>query len=209
MANVGLKLATIALLDDNGKIVADADKGLSANGLLAIDHSMLGSTQANITNLEGAVVVVPGNNDLQDSYTQPAKPSIALTVNNMPGDVKNKITGYTSDGKGGYVYSGSKPKVALLVETQTLDRKYSVYFAFGSCIVSAASQNIQSDTDTTIKREADALTFTALTVDRWDQPYKNFLASDTGFDEKTMLADVFNGYTATTGGATTTGSGQG
>jgi hypothetical protein len=209
MANVGLKLATIALLDDNGKIVADADKGLSANGLLAIDHSMLGSTQANITNLEGAVVVVPGNNDLQDSYTQPAKPSIALTVNNMPGDVKNKITGYTSDGKGGYVYSGSKPKVALLVETQTLDRKYSVYFAFGSCIVSAASQNIKSDTDTTINREADALTFTALTVDRWEEPYKNFLASDTGFDEKAMLADVFNGYTATTGGTTTGGSGSG
>lgn len=206
MAIVGLKLATIALLDDDGKIVADADKGLSANGLLAIDHAMLGSTQANITNLEGAVQVISGNNDLQDSYTQPAKPSIALTVNNMPGDVKNKITGYTSDGKGGYVYSGTKPKVGLLVETQTLDRKSSVYFAFGVCNVSAASQNIVSDTDTTINREADALTFTALTVDRWNQPYKNFLSADTGFDEKTMLADVFDGYTATP--ATTGGSGQ-
>lgn len=205
MAIVGLKLATIALLDDNGKIVADADKGLSANGLLAIDHAMLGSTQANITNLEGAVKVVAGNNSLQDSYTEPAKPTIALTVNNMPGDIKNKITGYTSDGKGGYVYSGSKPKVGLLVESQTLDRKNSVYFAFGECNVSAASQNILSDTDTAINREADALTFTALTVDRWGQPYKNFLGGDTGFDEKTMLADVFNGYTSTTTG----GSGQG
>jgi hypothetical protein len=206
MAYVGLKLATIALLDDNGKIVADADKGLSANGLLAIDHSMLGSTQANITNLEGAVQTVSGNNDLQDSYTQPAKPSIALTVNNMPGGIKNKILGYTSDGKGGYVYSGSKPKVGLLVETQTLDRKNSVYFAFAVCNVSAASQNIQSDTDTTINREADALTFTALTVDRWNQPYKNFLGADEGFSEATMLADVFNGYTATTAGGTGTGN---
>lgn len=197
MAIVGLKLATIALLDDNGKIVADADKGLSANGLLAIDHSMLGSTQADITNLEGAVQVISGNNVLQDSYTQPSKPSIALTVNNMPGNVKNKITGYTSDGKGGYVYSGSKPKVGLLVESQTLDRKNSVYFAFGLCNVSAAAQKIQSDTDTTINREADALTFTALTVDRWNEPYKNFLGVDTGFDENAMLADVFNGYTAT------------
>ena len=200
MAIVGLKLATIALLDDNGKIVADADKGFSANGLLAIDHAMLGSTQANITNLEGAVKVVAGNNSLQDSYTEPAKPAIALTVNNMPGDIKNKITGYTSDGKGGYVYSGSKPKVGLLVESQTLDRKSSVYFAFGECNVSAASQNIKSDTDTTIDREADALTFTALTVDRWGQPYKNFLGADTGFSEATMLSDVFNGYTAATTG---------
>lgn len=206
MAIVGLKLATIALLDDNGKIVADTDKGLSANGLLPIDHAMLGSTQANITNLEGSVQVVSGNNSLQDSYTQPAKPSIALTVNNMPGDIKNKITGYTSDGKGGYVYSGSKPKVGLLVETQTIDRKSSVYFAFGECNVSAESQNIQSDTDTTINREADALTFTALTVDRWGQPYKNFLGSDTGFSEATMLADVFDGYTAATDGGTGTGT---
>lgn len=202
MAIVGLKLATIALLDDDGKIVAGTD-GLSTTGLLPIDHAMLGSTQANITNLEGAVQVISGNNSLQDSYTQPAKPSIALTVNNMPGDVKNKITGYVSDGKGGYVYSGTKPKVGLLVETQTLDRKSSVYFAFGSCNVSAASQNIQSDTDTTINRESDALTFTALTVDRWGQPYKNFLASDEGFSEATMLTDVFSGYTPATTTTTT------
>lgn len=196
MASVGLKLATIALLDDTGKIVADAGKGLSTKGLLAIDHTMLGSTKANITNLEGAVKVVAGNNSLQDSYTEPAKPTIVLTVNNMPGEVKNKITGYTSDSKGGYVYSGSKPKVGLLVETQTIDRKSSVYFAFGECIVSASSQNIQSDTDTTINREADVLTFTALTVDRWGQPYKNFLGAGKGFSEATMLADVFNGYTS-------------
>jgi hypothetical protein len=200
MAIVGLKLATIALLDDDGKIVTDVDKGLSANGLLPIDHSMLGSTQANITNLEGAVQLVSGNDSLQDSYTQPAKPTVALTVNNMPGDVKNKITGYKSDGKGGYVYSGVKPKVALLVQSSTLDQKNSVYFAFGVTNVSAASQNIQSNTDAAIQREADALTFTALTVDRWGQPYKNFLSADTGFDEQAMLADVFNGYVAQTSG---------
>lgn len=198
MAVVGLKLATIALLSDDGKILADADKGLSENGLLPIDDSMQGSTQSNITGLEGAVQLVSGNNSLQDSYTQPAKPSVALTVNNMPGDIKNKITGYVSDGKGGYVYSGVKPKVALLVETETLDRKNSVYFAFGVTNVSAASQNIQSDTDSAIQREADALTFTALTVDRWGQPYKNFLSSDDGFDKEAMLADVFNGYEAKT-----------
>jgi hypothetical protein len=203
MAIVGLKMATIALYGTDGKILTGTD-GLSTTGLFDLDDAVLGSTQANITNVEGSVVKVSGNNKLQDAYTQPAAPQIALTVNNLPLPIRNKILGNTSDGKGGYVFSGTKPRVGLLITSESLDRSTRIYFGFANTKATMASQNIQSDTDTTINREPDALTFEALGVDEWNgQPIKNWVSSDTGFAIDTMKAEVFNGYTASTTTGTT------
>ena len=73
MAIVGLKMVTLALVDDNQKLIKGAD-GLSESGIIEIDDKMWGSKTANITNLEGSVTKVPGNNKVQDVYTAPGAP---------------------------------------------------------------------------------------------------------------------------------------
>lgn len=194
MAHVGLKMVKLALIDDNEKIISGA-AGLSETGILAIDSTYFGTQTANITNLEGSVVKVAGNNLVQDSYTNPSAPQIAMTVNNLFVPIKNQILGNESDGAGGYVYSGAKPKVAVLIETETIDRKNSIFFGFRRTQVSAASENVQTDTDTASTRQNDVLTFTALGVVDWNggEPYKNYYSGDELFKEETMLADVFPG----------------
>lgn len=50
MAIVGLKMVTLALVDDNQKLIKGAE-GLSESGIIEIDDKMWGSKTANITNL--------------------------------------------------------------------------------------------------------------------------------------------------------------
>ena len=96
MAIVGLKMVTVALVDDNQKIIKGSE-GLSETGLVEIDDSMFGTKTANITNLEGPVTKVSGNNKVQDVYTAPGAPQIAFDFNNLAFDLKQKLKGYKPD----------------------------------------------------------------------------------------------------------------
>lgn len=199
MAIVGLKMVTLALVDDDQKLIKGAD-GLSESGIIEIDDKMWGSKTANITNLEGSVTKVPGNNKVQDVYTAPGAPQIAFDFNNLDFDVKQKIKGYKSDSKGGYVYQGSKPHVAVLIESQTLDRKHSVFFGFGDGIFQETTQNVGTDTDTAQTRQDDNMTYNALTTQAFgDETHKIYYSGASNFSKENMLKEVFGGYTATAG----------
>ncbi|MED5861357.1 phage tail protein [Streptococcus anginosus] len=199
MAIVGLKMVTLALVDDNQKLIKGAE-GLSESGIIEIDDKMWGSKTANITNLEGSVTKVPGNNKVQDVYTAPGAPQIAFDFNNLAFDVKQKIKGYKSDGKGGYVYQGSKPHVAVLIESQTLDRKHSVFFGFGDGIFQETTQNVGTDTDTAQTRQDDNMTYNALTTQAFgDETHKIYYSGTSNFSKENMLKEVFGGYTAAAG----------
>lgn len=199
MAIVGLKMVTLALVDDNQKLIKGAD-GLSESGIIEIDDKMWGSKTANITNLEGSVTKVPGNNKVQDVYTAPGAPQIAFDFNNLDFDVKQKVKGYKSDGKGGYVYQGFKPHVAVLIESQTLDRKHSVFFGFGDGIFQETTQNVGTDTDTAQTRQDDNMTYNALTTQAFgDETHKIYYSGTSNFSKENMLKEVFGGYTAAAG----------
>ncbi|WEB03907.1 phage tail protein [Streptococcus anginosus] len=199
MAIVGLKMVTLALVDDNQKLIKGAE-GLSESGIIEIDDKMWGSKTANITNLEGSVTKVPGNNKVQDVYTAPGAPQIAFDFNNLAFDVKQKIKGYKSDGKGGYVYQGSKPHVAVLIESQTLDRKHSVFFGFGDGIFQETTQNVGTDTDTAQTRQDDNMTYNALTTQAFgDETHKIYYSGTSNFSKENMLKEVFGGYIAAAG----------
>lgn len=199
MAIVGLKMVTLALVDDNQKLIKGAE-GLSESGIIEIDDKMWGSKTANITNLEGSVTKVPGNNKVQDVYTAPGAPQIAFDFNNLDFDVKQKIKGYKSDSKGGYVYQGSKPHVAVLIESQTLDRKHSVFFGFGDGIFQETTQNVGTDTDTAQTRQDDNMTYNALTTQAFgDETHKIYYSGASNFSKENMLKEVFGGYTAAAG----------
>ncbi|MCW1017094.1 phage tail protein [Streptococcus anginosus] len=199
MAIVGLKMVTLALVDDNQKLIKGAE-GLSESGIIEIDDKMWGSKTANITNLEGSVTKVPGNNKVQDVYTAPGAPQIAFDFNNLDFDVKQKVKGYKSDGKGGYVYQGFKPHVAVLIESQTLDRKHSVFFGFGDGIFQETTQNVGTDTDTAQTRQDDNMTYNALTTQAFgDETHKIYYSGTSNFSKENMLKEVFGGYTAAAG----------
>ncbi|MFT8557887.1 phage tail protein [Liquorilactobacillus hordei] len=210
MAIVGLKMVTLALVDPKTQqLIKDAVKGLSASGIVQIDSTMLGTKTANITGLEGAATKVDGNNSTQDIYYGSASPAVAFDFNNLDFVLKQKILGNISDGKGGYVHSDVKPHVAVLIESESLDRANSIFFGFANGGMSAPSQNVATDTSTAQTREDDALTYTALSADVWNgQPYKLFYTGDTTYDQVNMLKEVFGGYVAASSSNTDTGTGK-
>jgi hypothetical protein len=195
MAIVGLKMVKLALVDAKTQQLIKGEQGLSADGILAVDSSMLGTKTANISNMEGQATKVNGNNSVQDVIIAPGSPTVALDFNNLDFEVKQKLLGFKPDSKGGYVMQGDKPHVALLIESETLDRAHSVYFGFGNGIMQETAQNVATDTDTAQTREDDNMTYNALSTKAFGgEPIKKFYSGASGFEEANMLKEVFGGY---------------
>ena len=200
MAIVGLKMVTLALVNPKTQQIITGEQGLSTNGILEVDSSMLGTKTANISNMEGQATKIPGNNAVQDVLIAPGSPTVALDFNNLDFEVKQKLLGFKSDDKGGYVMKGDKPHVAMLIETETLDRANSVYFGFANGIMQENAQNIGTDTDTAQTRNDDNMTYNALAAKNFNgEPLKKYYSGATGFEKNNMLKEVFGGYTPTPG----------
>ena len=108
MAIVGLKMVTLALVDAKTQNLITGAQGLSETGVIEVDSSMLGTKTANISNMEGQATKIPGNNAVQDVLIGPGSPTVALDFNNLDFEVKQKLLGFKSDSKGGYVMQGDK-----------------------------------------------------------------------------------------------------
>lgn len=200
MAIVGLKMVTLALVNPKTQQIITGEQGLSTNGILEVDSSMLGTKTANISNIEGQATKIPGNNAVQDVLIAPGSPTVALDFNNLDFEVKQKLLGFKSDTKGGYVMQGDKPHVAMLIETETLDRANSVYFGFANGIMQENAQNIATDTDTAQTRNDDNMTYNALAAKNFNgEPLKKYYSGASGFEKNNMLKEVFGGYTPTPG----------
>lgn len=203
MAIVGLKMVRLALVDPKTQKLIKDNGGLSAEGVIEIDSKMLGTRTANISNLEGQATKVPGNNSVQDVMIAPGSPTVAFDFNNLDFDIKQKLLGFKPDGKGGYAKDGDKPHVAVLVESETLDRKNSVFFGFANGIMQESTQNIGTDTDTAQTRQNDNMTFSALSAISFDgEPFKKYFSGSSTFDKTNMYKEVFGGYALTGAGVT-------
>lgn len=198
MAVVGLKMVTVALVDPITQKLITGTEGLSETGIVEIDDKMLGTKTANISGLEGSATKIPGNNKVQDVMIAPGSPTVAFDFNNLDFAVKQKMLGFKSDNKGGYVMTGAKPHVAVLVETESLDRKNSIYFGFANGIMQETAQNIATDTDTAQTRNDDNMTYNALSAIAFGgEPIKKYNSGDEQFSKSDMLKDVLGGYTET------------
>lgn len=203
MAIVGLKMVRLALVDPKTQKLIKDNGGLSAEGVIEIDSKMLGTRTANISNLEGQATKVPGNNSVQDVMIAPGSPTVAFDFNNLDFDIKQKLLGFKPDGKGGYAKDGDKPHVAVLIESETLDRKNSVFFGFANGIMQESTQNIGTDTDTAQTRQNDNMTFSALSAISFDgEPFKKYFSGSSTFDKTNMYKEVFGGYALTGAGVT-------
>lgn len=200
MAIVGLKMVRLALVDAKTQNLITGAQGLSETGVIEVGSDMLGTKTANISNMEGQATKIPGNNAVQDVLIAPGSPTVALDFNNLDFEVKQKLLGFKSDSKGGYVMQGDKPHVALLIETETLDRKNSIYFGFANGIMQENAQNVGTDTDTAQTRNDDNMTYNALSAKAFNgEPLKKYYSGADGFQKADMLKEVFGGYKATPG----------
>lgn len=197
MAIVGITGVTVALVDDNQKVIKEAEKGLSETGIYRVGVKDMGTKTANITGLSGTATKVWGDNQMQDLAEGAASPAVAWSINNLDFIVRNKLIGNMPDGKGGFVKEGDTPHSAMLIETKTIKDNKRVFFAFGNGTMSMPSQNIGTNTENQT-REDDTLTFTALTTAAFKgQPYKIYYDDGELFKEEAMMAEVFGGYVPT------------
>lgn len=206
MAIVGLKKSYLALIDKNTGKILTGTAGLSADGLYQSNAKDLGTKSANITNIATNGTQVFGDNGLVDITRSKSFPQVAGVWNNLPFAIKSKIKGEVSDGKGGYVQVQDLPQVALIIESETLDRSNSIFYAFANGQVTESAVNIQTDTAAE-SRVDDTLTYQSFGFDAWNnQGMKTYFSGDTGFDKTAMLKEVMGGYTAS---APSGGSGSG
>lgn len=204
--SVGLKLIQFSINDDSRKIIADAVKGLSADGLYTADAGVISAKTANITGVEAAPTKIYGNDKAVDLQHSKGDVSVALDFNKLPQDILNKLLGRVSDGKGGYT-KGDKPNVAMLITTTDIDSDNLIYYDFGKGQIVRPSLNNGTNTNTEVRAD-DALTFSALDVDEWGDSIKTWYSGDANFDKAAMLKDVFGGYVAPTGSTGTGTTGQ-
>jgi hypothetical protein len=208
MATVGVLSATMGILDaTSGQLIADEDKGLSANGLFKVDaKSSKGVTAANITGLAATITKIYGSNMVTDSSVGIPAPQCALSANDIPHEIVDKVTGMEI-GKDGAATSYTKllPSVPLIVETTQLKNGKSMYFVFFDSAVVRGEENLQTN-NTSEQRVVDTLTFSANARVSDGANFKMFYADSEGFDEDKMLAEVFPGYKPATAAPTGSGS---
>ncbi|MBF7140174.1 phage tail protein [Pediococcus pentosaceus] len=195
MATVGLKLVTLAFKNsETGKILTGED-GLSENGLLPITTQMWGTKTANITNIQENGAIQYGNNVGVFVSTPKGAPQVALDFNNLPFEVTQKIVGRKQDpDTGAWIESGKRPSVAMLIESESIDRMHRVFYGFGNGTMTQAS--INNGTDTNAETMAtDALTYQALSTPEFDgEALAMYSDVSKAFDETKMKQQVFAGY---------------
>lgn len=196
----GINWIALGLIDDTGKLIADAKKGLSESGVVLLDGDGEGATTANITNIEEAGTQQYANNKVKRTAHGVPTPQVAVTYLDLPYEIAMKCNGYELDTTGGATL-GDKPHVAMLICSDDFKgNKYFDGFANGEMIMPNRNHgtNNKNETDANATFTYQALTPIDDTVfvnsNGTQQPYKQWNSGATGFNAATMLKEVFGGY---------------
>lgn len=194
----GISTAWIAVKSQDGKTLAKDDTGLSQNGLLELDHSVLGVASAELKGLDGSKLgKISGNNSIQFSYADPLNPTCSLTVNSLSMDVLAKIVGMEKQGTG-WQMKDNKPTTALIVKAPSMVSDAFVYFCFPSGNFLMGDKKLDSDSDSKKAPVTDALSFAAVDDPNINDMYRIYATTDSGWkDEQTMFKELFPDYSAT------------
>lgn len=191
----GIATAWVALKSADGKSLVTGDEGLSKNGLLELDHSVLGVQTAELKGLDGSKLEkIPGNNSIQYSYADPLNPQATLSVNNLPLDVLGKLVGLVKKGTG-WQMADTKPIGALIVKAPSMTSNDYVYFCFPSGNFLMGDKKLDSDTDSKKTPVTDSLTFAAIDDPNINDMYSMYATTDSDWkDEDTMFKELFPDY---------------
>lgn len=211
MSKHNIVKATFALLDDNGDLIKDPAKGLSADGLYVADHNGEGFSQINVSAIEAAGVAGWGNGQIKRVSYGKSMPTLALTALDLDFKINQMLKGYTqSANTGAWVRQLPKPHVALICESQSLDGDVSIYECFNNVELVEEGSNNGTDTNSQVTYST-ALNGSVLAplkpniflaANGVQQPYMIAKSTDTGFDLAKLYAEVFGGYTGSTTGTT-------
>ncbi|QHS19649.1 phage tail protein [Lactiplantibacillus plantarum] len=221
MSKHNIVKATFALLDDNGDLIKDATKGLSADGIYVADHQGEGFSQINVTAIEAAGTPGWGNGQIKRTAYGKSMPTLALTALDLDFKINQMLKGYTQNtNTGAWVRQLPKPHVAMIAESQSLDGDISIYECFNNIEFVEETSNNSTDTNNEAAYST-VLNGTVLTPLKSDiflaangvqQPYMIAKSNDANFSLDKLMAETFGGYTkpasGTTGG-TTSGTTQG
>ncbi|MBO9164005.1 phage tail protein [Lactiplantibacillus pentosus] len=214
MSKHNIVKATFALLDDNGDLIKDPAKGLSADGIYVADHQGEGFSQINVTAIEAAGTPGWGNGQIKRTAYGKSMPTLALTALDLDFKINQMLKGYTqSANTGAWVRQLPKPHVAMIAESQSLDGDISIYECFNNIEFVEEASNNSTDTNSEAAYST-ALNGTVLTplkpniflaANGVQQPYMIAKSNDANFSLDKLMAETFGGYTSSTTG-TTTGS---
>ncbi|MGN8166337.1 phage tail protein [Lactiplantibacillus plantarum] len=211
MSKHNISKATFALLDDNGDLIKDATKGLSADGIYVADHNGEGFSQINVTAIEAAGTPGWANGQIKRTAYGKSMPTLALTALDLDFKINQMLKGFTqSANTGAWVRQLPKPHVAMIAESQSLDGDISIYECFNNIEFVEEASNNGTDTNSEVAY-LTVLNGTVLTplkpniflaANGVQQPYMIAKSTDTGFDLNKLMAETFGGYTPSTSGTT-------
>lgn len=146
MAEVGIKTAYVYV---NGKTIE-------------LDHSYLGVAKADIKGLQGNLTNVSGSNTIQYSYSEPAKPTVALTINQAGMKLIADLTGLKQSSSGGFYTPGdSLPSVGVAVVAPELGVDKNLVYAFPNCRATYTQVSLSTNTDSKKNVVYDQINFNA------------------------------------------------
>ncbi|ARK33967.1 phage tail protein [Lactiplantibacillus plantarum] len=211
MSKHNIVKATFALLDDNGDLIKDATKGLSADGIYVADHNGEGFSQINVTAIEAAGTPGWGNGQIKRTAYGKSMPTLALTALDLDFKINQMLKGYTqSANTGAWVRQLPKPHVAMIAESQSLDGDISIYECFNNIEFVEEASNNGTDTNSQVAYStvlngsvlAPLKPNIFLAANGVQQPYMIAKSTDTGFDLNKLMAETFGGYAPSTSGTT-------
>ena len=211
MSKHNIVKATFALLDDNGNLIKDPTKGLSADGIYVADHNGEGFSQINVTAIEAVGTPGWGNGQIKRTAYGKSMPTLALTALDLDFKINQMLKGYTqSANTGAWVRQLPKPHVAMIAESQSLDGDISIYECFNNIEFVEEASNNGTDTNSQVAYStvlngsvlAPLKPNIFLAANGVQQPYMIAKSTDTGFDLNKLMAETFGGYTPSTSGTT-------
>ncbi|WP_203181093.1 phage tail protein [Lactiplantibacillus pentosus] len=217
MSKHNIVKATFALLDDNGDLIKDPTKGLSADGIYVADHQGEGFSKIDVTAIEAAGTPGWGNGQIKRTAYGKSMPTLALTALDLDFKINQMLKGYTQNANtGAWVRQLPKPHVAMIAESQSLDGDISIYECFNNIEFVEEASNNSTDTNNEAAYST-VLNGTVLTplkpniflaANGVQQPYMIAKSTDTGFDLNKLMAETFGGYTKSTSGTTSGATGN-
>ncbi|WP_353726324.1 phage tail protein [Lactiplantibacillus plantarum] len=211
MSKHNIVKATFALLDDNGDLIKDPTKGLSADGIYVANHNGEGFSQINVTAIEAAGTPGWGNGQIKRTAYGKSMPTLALTALDLDFKINQMLKGFTQNANtGAWVRQLPKPHVAMIAESQSLDGDISIYECFNNIEFVEEASNNGTDTNSQVTYStvlngsvlAPLKPNIFLAANGVQQPYMIAKSTDTGFDLNKLMAETFGGYTPSTSGTT-------
>lgn len=189
---VGAKSVSFAVLDKNGAILLPTKGGIgdATTGIYEVtgDNS-LGVASVALSGLAQTSTPVWGSNMKVDSTFSKINPSVAITINALPFDIKMALLGYVKE-DGGYVAPEKPNKVAMTFTTNLLSGD-DLVFGFPDGYITAGDVTANTNQDTE-QRSQDVFTVAVNDSTELDgAPYKVYSQADSDFDKAQIALDIF------------------